>query len=132
MLLLNTNVWLKRYWRLPLPLALDRLIDAEEVALSPVSALEIATKIRKGHFPGMPPLEEWLAEAMEGYSIAALTPEIAAAAGADPWTHQDPADRMIVHTAKSNRFTLAHTDATIRKRTDLSQAYFKMPRAVGH
>jgi PIN domain nuclease of toxin-antitoxin system len=126
MLLLDTNVWFKRYWRLPLPTALERRIEAEELAISPVSALEIATKIRKGHFPGIQPLEQWFSAAIDGYFIAALTPEIAAAAGADPWAHQDPADRIIVHTAKANQFTLAHTDAMIRGRADLRQAYFKL------
>ena len=127
MLLLDTNVWFKRYWRLPLPAALERRMDAEELAISPVSALEVATKIRKGHLPGIPPLEQWFSAAIDGYFIAALTPEIAAAAGADPWAHQDPADRILVHTAKANQFTLAHTDAMIRKRADLRQAYFKLP-----
>jgi PIN domain nuclease of toxin-antitoxin system len=127
MLLLDTNVWFKRYWRLPLPAALERRMDAEELAISPVSALEVATKILKGHFPGIPPLEQWFSAAIEGYFIAALTPEIAAAAGADSWAHQDPADRILVHTAKAHQFTLAHTDAIIRKRADLRQAYFKLP-----
>jgi PIN domain nuclease of toxin-antitoxin system len=128
MLLLDTNVWFKRYWRLALPKVLERRMEADALALSPVSTLEIATKIRKGHFPGIPPMAQWLAAALDGYFIAALTPEIAAAAGADPWRHLDPADRMIVHTAKANQFTLVHTDAIIRRRTDLRQAYFKAPR----
>jgi len=34
---------------------------------------------------------------------------------------------LIVHTAKANQFTLAHTDSLIRRRTDLGQAYFKLP-----
>jgi PIN domain nuclease of toxin-antitoxin system len=114
MLLLDTNVWFKRYWRL-LPAALERRMDAEELAISPVSAIEIATKIRKGHFPGIQPLEQWFSAAIDGYFIAAWTPEIAAAAGADSWARQDPADRIIVHTAKANQFTLAHTDAMIRQ-----------------
>ena len=130
MLLLDTNVWFKRYWRLPLPRALERRMETEELALSPVSALEVATKIRKGHFPGIPPIEQWLWAAVDGYFIPPLTPEIAAAAGADKWKHQDPADRMIVHTAKANQFTLAHTDAAIRKRSDLRQAYFKLSDAL--
>jgi PIN domain nuclease of toxin-antitoxin system len=126
MLLLDTNVWFKRYWRLPLPAALERRLENEELAVSPISVLETATKMRKGHFPGIPPLEQWLSAAIDGYFLAALTPEIAAAAGADPWNHQDPADRLIVHTAKANQFTLAHTDFVIRQRTDLRQAYFKL------
>jgi PIN domain nuclease of toxin-antitoxin system len=130
MLLLDTNVWFKRYWRLPLPAALERRLENEGLAISPISVLETATKMRKRHFPGIPPLDQWLSAAIDGYFLAALTAEIAAAAGADPWNHQDPADRLIVHTAKSNQFTLAHTDSVIRQRTDLRQAYFK-PSGVG-
>jgi hypothetical protein len=37
MLLLDTNVWFKRYWRLSLAAALERRIDAEELAISPVT-----------------------------------------------------------------------------------------------
>src|SRR5258708_5433102 len=98
-LLLDSKIWFKYYWRLPLPMALVRRIGLEDLAISPVSMLEIATKIRKGHFPGIQPIEQWLAAAVDGYAIAALTPEIAAAAGADTWSHQDPADRLLVHTA---------------------------------
>jgi PIN domain nuclease of toxin-antitoxin system len=127
MLLLDTNVWFKHYWRLPLPVALERRLEQEEVALSSISVLEVATKMRKGHFPGIPPMEQWLSAAIDGYFLAALTAEIAAAAGADPWSHQDPADRLIVHTAKANQFTLAHTDLVIRQRTDVRHAYFRLP-----
>ena len=101
-------------------------MEGEELALSPVSVLEIATKIRKGHFPGIAPIEQWLSTAVDGYLMAPLTPEIAAAAGADRWSHQDPADRMLVHTALANQFTFMHTDSIIRKRSDLQQAYFKL------
>lgn len=111
MLLVDSNIWFKHYWRLPLPEELQRRMATEELAFSPVSALEIATKVRKGHFPGIPPVEEWLA----------------AAAGADKWSHQDPAARMLVHTALAHRFTLIHSDSIIRKRADLQQAYFKLP-----
>jgi PIN domain nuclease of toxin-antitoxin system len=128
MLLLDSNIWFKHYWRLPLPSELERRMESEELAFSPVSALEIATKIRKGHFPDIPPIEQWLSAAVDGYLIAPLTPEIVAAAGADNWAHQDPADRMLVHTALANRFTFMHSDSMIRRRTDLQQAYFKLPR----
>jgi PIN domain nuclease of toxin-antitoxin system len=126
MLLVDSNIWFKHYWSLALPVLLERRMENEELAFSPVSALEIATKIRKGHFPGIPPIEQWLAAATDGYFITPLTPEIAAAAGTDKWAHQDPADRLLVHTALAHRFTFLHSDSIIRKRPDLDQAYFKM------
>jgi PIN domain nuclease of toxin-antitoxin system len=127
MLLLDSNIWFKHYWRLALPPPVVKRIELEDLAISPVTLLEIATKIRKGHFPGIPPIEQWLAAAVDGYSIAVLTPEIAAAAGADKWLHQDPADRMLVHTALVYGFTFLHSDTVIRRRTDVKQAYFKLP-----
>lgn len=126
MLLVDSNVWFKYYWRLPLPRGMRRRLESEALAFSPVSALEIATKIRKGHLPGIPPIEQWLAAATDGYLLAPLTPEIAAAAGSDDWDHQDPTDRLLVHTALAHQFTLVHTDSVIRKRSDLRQAYFKL------
>jgi PIN domain nuclease of toxin-antitoxin system len=127
MLLLDTNIWFKSYWRLPLSPDLSAFLESDDLALSPVSALEIATKIRKGHFPGIPPIEKWLNEAVTGYFVAPVTAEIAASAGADEWDHQDPGDRLIVHTALKHGFTLVHSDAAIKQRSDLRQAYFKMP-----
>jgi PIN domain nuclease of toxin-antitoxin system len=51
MLLLDSNIWFKYYWRLHLPEQLQRRMETEELAFSPISALEIATKIRKDIFP---------------------------------------------------------------------------------
>src|SRR5438046_1091194 len=121
MLLVDTNVWLKFYWQLPLPARLEATLKEDTLALSPVSVLEAATLIRKGRLPGARPIVEWLTAALDGYAIAALTPEIAAAAGADAWEHQDPADRMIVHSAKAFGYTLVHTDWRIHKRKDIPQ-----------
>jgi PIN domain nuclease of toxin-antitoxin system len=126
MLLLDTNIWFKFYWDLPLPPELKDRISAERAALSPVSIWEIATKIRKGRLPDVPPFQRWLAKAIEGYQIAFLTPEIAAAAGSDPWPHQDPGDRLLVHTALANKLTLAHSDSVIKRRTDLAQLYVRV------
>lgn len=126
MLLVDTNIWFKYYWRLPLPEEVSRRFAEEPLALSPISILEIATKIRKDHFPGIQPLEAWLAAAVDGYAVASVTPEIAAAAGTDTWDHQDPADRLLVHTALANEFTFLHTDRVIRKRADLKQSYFPL------
>jgi len=128
MLLVDTNIWLKFYWRMPLPAKLEESLTQDTLALSPVSVLEAATLIRKGRLPGIRPIGEWLASALNGYVVAQLTPEIASSAGADPWEHQDPADRLLVHSAKALGYTLVHTDTVIRKRKDLSQFYFKLSK----
>jgi PIN domain nuclease of toxin-antitoxin system len=130
MVLVDTNVWLKFYWHFPLPAKLEEFLQQDSLALSPISVLEAATLIRKGRLKGIGPIKEWLMDALDGYSVATLTPEIAAAAGADAWEHQDPADRLIVQSAKILGYTLVHTDSTIRRRKDISQKYFKLPGAA--
>ena len=129
MLLLDTNVWLKFYWQLPLPARLLMALEKDSLAVSSISILEAATLIRKGRLPGVAPLQEWLLLALDGYAVTAFSSEIAAAAGSDGWEHQDPADRILVQTAKILGYTLLHTDATIRERKDFRQMYFKLPQA---
>ena len=48
MFLADTNVWLKFYWRLPLPGKLEETLKQDALALSPISVLEAATLVRKG------------------------------------------------------------------------------------
>jgi PIN domain nuclease of toxin-antitoxin system len=129
-LLLDTNIWFNYYWDLPLPKRLLELIEKHELAVSPVSVFEIATKIRRGKLRGIPPLDHWIGDALNGYAVVGLTPGIAAAAGQDRWAHQDPADRLLVHSALANQLVFLHSDSMIRRRTDLQQAYFKLPREV--
>jgi hypothetical protein len=58
MLLVDTNVWLKFYWQLPLPAKLEETLKQDALALSPISVLEAATLVRKGRMPGVRPLAE--------------------------------------------------------------------------
>ncbi len=129
MILLDTNVWFYNYWRQPLPADLRARLDAAEaagggLALSPVSAWEIATRQRKGKLPGLAPIGQWLAEALAGFQIVPFDAAVAAAAGADPWANPDPADRLIVQTAKTLGLELVHTDDLIAQRPDVRQTYY--------
>jgi PIN domain nuclease of toxin-antitoxin system len=49
---------------------------------------------------------------------------LAAAAGADTWENPDPADRIIVWTAKLYELELVHTDREIALRMDLKQSFY--------
>ncbi len=54
MILVDTNVWFYHYWRIPLPKTLEaRLTREADLAISPVSALEIGIRQRKGKLPGI-------------------------------------------------------------------------------
>src|SRR5256885_16727490 len=48
-----------------LPISLQRQIEREGAATSPISALEIAIKIRRNKLPGVPPMDQWLESALE-------------------------------------------------------------------
>lgn len=51
--------------------------------------------------------------ATPGFAIAPIEPEIATDAATLPWTHKDPADRMIVATARHWRVPLLTVDRAI-------------------
>jgi PIN domain nuclease of toxin-antitoxin system len=126
MILLDTNVWFQWYWRVPLPAILERRLAAEtDLAVCAISVWEIATRQRKGRLPACPPLGNWLAHALAGYTVLEISAIIAAEAGADAWLNSDPADRLIVATARNHGVELVHTDHLIRGRTDLRQSFYQ-------
>lgn len=57
-------------------------------------------------------------------AILPVTPGLAASAGADAWSNADPADRLIVWTAKLYEVELIHTDDQIALRTDLKLSFY--------
>ena len=81
--------------------ALGTIEGAQSVLVSPISFFEIAQKVRLGKWLEMEPfinrLPALLAE--QGGGIAALEPEICAAAGMMRWAHRDPFDRLLAATA---------------------------------
>lgn len=85
-----------------------------EVAVSAVSAWEIAIKTRLGRLDGGPLLAAWpdLVAAMALTELA-IEPADAIMAGRLPWEHRDPFDRMIVAQAARRGLTIATRDAHI-------------------
>ena len=102
-LLLDTHSWL---WSLREPQRLSRRIAREldgpgnELWLSPVSTWEALLLQAKGRIQVPGDLAEWLALATRNLWEAPLTHEIALAAHRLPWSHQDPADRLLAATAQ--------------------------------
>ncbi len=121
-LLLDTHVWL---WlasgdrRLPRR-HVRRIAEAARAGsllVSPISAWEVAMLERRGRIRLGRSISLWLDEALSapGLNVTPLTPRIAAASCHLPGPfHPDPADRMIVATARDLGCTLVTEDQRIR------------------
>lgn len=116
-ILLDTHVLL---WLLSAPdqvsdVAREAIADqSRDVAVSAVSAWEIAVKTRLGRLDGEPLLSAWpdIMAAMALTELAIEAPD-AIMAGRLPWAHRDPFDRMIVAQAARRGLTIATRDAHI-------------------
>lgn len=87
---------------------------ARELAVSAVSAWEIAIKTRLGRLDGEPLLAVW-PDVVAAMALTELAIDSADAimAGRLPWEHRDPFDRMIVAQAARRGLTIATRDAHI-------------------
>ncbi len=86
--------------------------------MSAISLWEIATLHELGRIELDRPLFEWLEESVAalGLRVETITPAVAAAVAALPSSfHRDPADRIIVATAKVSGFPVATQDRRIRE-----------------
>lgn len=118
-ILLDTHVWL---WSQARP---DRLgAEATALLLEPeqslfvatISALEIARLIEAGKVEIQDPLQQWIKESLELLQCATveLSHEIAAGAyGLPAPFHRDPADRVLVATARTRGLSLMTADQRI-------------------
>lgn len=120
-LLLDTHVWL---WlaagdrRLPLRHArrIARAARDGSLFVSPISAWEVALLEQKNRIRLGRSVDLWLDDALAqpGLNVASLTPRIAAASCHLPAPfHPDPADRMLVATARDLGATLVTADERI-------------------
>lgn len=86
------------------------------LAVSSVSALEVATKVRIGRLPGAEHLvatwEERLAELRLG--ALPVTTSHALLAGSLAWGHRDPFDRLLAAQALHDNLVLVTADAALR------------------
>ncbi|GGF99573.1 twitching motility protein PilT [Rhodococcoides trifolii] len=97
------------------PSVLDLLEDPDtELAVSAISAWEIAIKSRNGRVNAGPLLQGW-DELLASMNVTDLAIDSAdsIAAGGMTWNHKDPFDRMIVAQAARRGLTVATSDRII-------------------
>ena len=121
--LLDTHVWV--WWltpRSPLPRrerdALDALAARRELNLSAISLWEAQMLHAKGRLEIAPAFADWLEQAADERMLTLLPLDSAVILELDALPrsfHGDPADRLIVATARSRRMPLATHDAAIRR-----------------
>lgn len=85
-----------------------------KLAISAITPWEIALLAQKGRLPLGRAIGEWLELAIEGMLLAPLTPPIAVDANTLPGElHWDPADRIIVATARALKASLLTADSAL-------------------
>lgn len=118
-LLLDTHAVL---WWAHQPASLSRrareaiAFEADAVFVSPVSAIEIATKSRKGMLEFQTPLaHDFVAQTtLEGFKQLPISSQQAQLAGAMTMSNQDPWDRLLAAQAQLEGLTLVTRDRALR------------------
>jgi PIN domain nuclease of toxin-antitoxin system len=120
---LDTHMWV--WWLTPdSPLshaerdALDAKAGRRELFLAAISLWEVQVLHARRRVELVLPFAEWLARAADNQVIAVLplSIEVVLALDALPASfHGDPADRLIVATARAHAMPLATRDAAIRR-----------------
>lgn len=121
--LLDTHAWL--WWvtadsRLsrPAKTTIDKARKQNDLWLSVISIWEVAKKVEKHQLAFDRPLDQWLeaATSVEGLRLWELTPPILVQSCQLPQPfHGDPADQMIVATARHYGAVLVTKDDRIRR-----------------
>ncbi len=100
--------------------ARERILEAALTGgalVSPISFWEVAMLVSKGKISFPAPVGAWAAEicgSENGPMVAELSPAIAADAGQLPWdAHGDPADRIIIATARALNVPVMTSDEKI-------------------
>ncbi len=121
LLLLDTHVWIDFINASPklrshAIAAIDKARSTGSAFVSVISVWEIALLVRLGRLSLHSPVSQWTTEALElpGINLLPFTPEIAIASVdlPDPM-HKDPADRILVASARIERLTLVTRDRDI-------------------
>ena len=121
--LLDTHVWV--WWLSGIGRlsrrereALDRLAEQRELRLSAISLWEVQMAYVKKRFQPQDAFEVWLraATSVDVVQLVPIDVRVALALNDLPAAfHNDPADRLIVATARAHALPLATHDSTIRR-----------------
>jgi PIN domain nuclease of toxin-antitoxin system len=96
--------------------AIRRARRGDGLAVSSITAYEVAWQIAAGRVQGFGTVEASVLRFLEGVTIRPITPEIAALATQFPEGYpRDPADRIIGATARAEGMTLVTRDEKIRR-----------------
>lgn len=101
---------------------IQNAVKAGVVSASAISAMEIATAVRRGRLTLSVPFEQWLADlrSLPELRFEPVTAEIAALAGSfDGAMHGDPVDRLIAATARVLGARLVTADERLRAAPDV-------------
>jgi PIN domain nuclease of toxin-antitoxin system len=121
-LVLDTHVWLwvvegsQRELSARAVEEIDRASRSGDVLVSAISVWEVAMLESKGRITLSRPVEDWVRSALRapGVRLLPLTPEIAVESARLPGSaHGDPADRILVASARVVGGRLATRDRTI-------------------
>ena len=128
--LLDTNVWLLGATQPEaLPGEIQKLFDGRDAqfGLSAISLWEVGKKLQIGKLELEKELGTWLKEAVASHiHVLPLTPEIVAdAMRLQDFPNPDPADELIVATARVHRLTLFTTDTKLKGYRHARIEYFK-------
>lgn len=96
--------------------AIRRARRGDGLAVSAITAYEVAWQIASGRIQGYGTVETSVLRFLEGVTMRPITPEIAALAAQFPDDYsRDPADRLIGATARAEGMTLVTRDERIRR-----------------
>jgi PIN domain nuclease of toxin-antitoxin system len=120
LILLDTHVWvwamLNQTDKISLNIQkqMNEAFTEQSLALSAISAWEVGMLASKQRLQLNLPCLEWVKQASEGLTLLPLSLEIAVESSFLPGDfHGDPADRIIVTTAKIHQATLVTNDGKI-------------------
>lgn len=120
MIVLDTHIWV--WWvhgAAELTLSQASVIEEAEsdvIGVSAISCWEVAKLVERGRLTLPCPVDEWLRQALDypGVRQIELSPEIAVASTQLPGEfHKDPADQIIVATARVSDCPLVTSDQKI-------------------
>jgi PIN domain nuclease of toxin-antitoxin system len=132
MILLDTHIWVWWVHGDPsLPTSVSQFIKSNEqtgIAISAISCWEIAKLVEVGRLKLPCPVSGWLAQALAypGIRLVELSPQICVESTQLPGEfHRDPADQMIVATARVLDIPLVTRDRKILKYPHVTLASVK-------